>query len=297
MQVHEITRSGCLDEGWMDTAKNAVAQGATAVKAVANSHFVAGLTGQDPSTFSNQSGATPTGIQPGETPDQILARVQNDPKIQQLIGNMEKEWATYIKANPALLNQSTPVPESASGYAPLPGSGIMVPNTVTKTVAPPPATSTANTAQQAQDSYKKAFGDWARSKLSSNGFDPTKDSKLTATLDQLADAATKNNAAGVSKAFKEYMNRAITAVQVQTAAVRNNTAPVTGSRNTAAGYNTPAPAGAADVTAVLQKANLTTQQLQALGRAVGIPTGQRVKNTGNEQLNNIIRVMGIQVLQ
>jgi hypothetical protein len=200
MQVHEITKGSRLTEAGM------------------GAHFAAGLTGQDPSMFSNQSGSAPTGIQPGETLDQILDRVKKDPKIQQLVGNMEKEWATYIKANPALLNPSTPVPESiTSGYAPLPGSGIMVPNTVTKTVAsPPPAASTANAAQQAQDSYKKAFGDWARSKLSSNGFDPTKDSKLTATLDQLADAAVKNNAAGVSTAFKEYMNRAITAVQVQT---------------------------------------------------------------------------------
>jgi hypothetical protein len=265
---------------------------------------VAGLTGQNPNDIPELPGsrAEPTGIQPGETPDQILDRVQNDPKIQQLIGNMEKEWATYIKANPALLNQSTPVPESASVYAPLPGSGIMVPNTVTKTVAPPPAVSTANTAQQAQDSYTKAFGNWAKSKLS-GGFDPKKgfgtadDPKLKAALDQLADAAINNNAQGVSTAFKEYMNRAIAAVQVQTAAVRNKTAPVTGYNTPNTPSNNPATAASApNVNALLQKANLTTQQLAALGRAVGIPTGQRVKNTGNAQLNAIINAMGIEVL-
>jgi len=85
---------------------------------------------------------------------------------------------------------------------------------------------------------------------------------------------------------------------VQTAAVRNKTAPVTGyntpntpSNNTATAANTP------NVNALLQKANLTPQQLAGPGRALGITSGQRVKNTGNEQLNSIIRAMGIQVLQ
>jgi hypothetical protein len=280
MQVHEITQGRRLTEAGMVT------------------HFVAGLTGQNPNDIPGLPGsrAEPTGFQPGETPDQTLKRVQNDPNIRQLISNMEKEWATYIKANPALLNPSTPVPEAVdSGYAPLPGSGIMVPNTMTKTVAPPPpAASTANTTQQAQDSYTKAFGNWARSKLS-GGFDPKKgfgpadDPDLTKFLGQLADAAIKKNAAGVSTAFKNYMNLAIAAVQIHTAQNAKKTSPTQPSNN-------PAAAGTPDVTSVLQKANLTKRQLQALGQAVGIPTGQRVKNTGNEQLNNIIRAMGIQVL-
>jgi len=276
MQVHEITQGRRLTESGMVT------------------HFVAGLTGQNPNDIPGSPGG---GYQPGETPDQTLKRVQNDPKIQQLIGNMEKEWATYIKANPALLNPSTPVPEAVdSGYAPLPGSGIMVPNTMTKTVAPPPpAASTANTAQQAQDSYTKAFSNWVKSKLS-GGFDPKKgfdtavNSKLEDALKDLADAAVKNNAAGVSTAFKNYMNQAIAAVQIHTAQTPKKTSPTTPSNNPATAASAP------NVNALLQKANLTTQQLQDLGRAVGIPTGQRVKNTGNEQLNNIIRAMGIQVL-
>jgi len=277
MQVHEITQGRRLTEAGMVT------------------HFIAGLTGQNPNDIPGQPSG---GYQPGETPDQTLKRVQNDPKIQQLIGNMEKEWATYIKANPALLNPSTPVPEAVdSGYAPLPGSGIMVPNTMTKTVAPPPpAASTANTAQQAQDSYTKAFGDWARSKLSGKfdakkGFGTAVDSKLEDALEDLADAAIKKNAAGVSTAFKNYMNLAIAAVQIHTAQTPKKTSPTPPSNNPATATGTP------DVTSVLQKAKLTSQQLMALGQAVGIPTGQRVKNTGNEQLNSVIRAMGIQVLQ
>jgi len=86
------------------------------------------------------------------------------------------------------------------------------------------------------------------------------------------------------------MNLAIAAVQIHTAQNAKKTSPTLPSNNPATAASAP------NVNALLQKANLTTQQLQALGRAVGIPTGQRVKNTGNEQLNNIIRAMGIQVL-
>jgi len=296
MQVHEITQGPRLDEGWMDTVTRGAQAVAGAARSGMGSHFVAGLTGQNPEDISSMFSGQPSAAaqvaaradQKPETPAEVLSRVQKDLKIQQLIGNMEKEWRKHVETNPVVLPEAVD-----SGYQPLPGSasGIVVPAGMTRPV-PAPATPSANTGQQ-QDRYEKMFIDWARTKLKTSNFDPTIDPGIKTVLDtaakDLATAALKNNSAGITTAFKNYMNQAIAAVQIHTAQNAKKTSPTLPSNN-------PAAAGAADVSAVLQKAKLTQQQLVALGRAVGIPTGQRVKNTGNEQLNNIIRAMGIQVL-
>jgi hypothetical protein len=302
MQVHEITRSGRLTEAGMVT------------------HFVAGLTGQNPNDIPELPGsrATPTGIQPGETPDQILARVQNDPQLKQLVTKLESDWRKYAESNreafktdPAKDNDT--LSEAVdSGYQPLPGSasGIMVPAGMTRPApapkAPSPAAPVANANQQ-QGWYKTRFVDWARTRLKTSDFDPTTNNnpnkdELDTAANELAAAALKNNSAGITNAFKNYMNLAIAAVQLHTAQVANRTALVKNGSNplqpsTPASNNPADVANTPDIKALLQKANVAPQQLVALGRVVGIPAGQQVKNTGNEQLNNIIRAMGIRVLQ
>jgi hypothetical protein len=327
MQVHEITKQTPVTEGWMDTARTAVSQGAKAAANAAGSgmgsHFIAGLTGQDPQNISAMFSTRPNAAkqyaaqanQKPEPPADALTRVQKDPQLQQLVAKLESDWRKYAQANqeafktdPAKDNDS--LSEAVdSGYQPLPGStsGIVVPAGMTRPApaprAPAPAP-VANTNQQTEW-YKTRFVDWARSRLKTSDFDPTaNNSPNKAALDkaasQLADAALKNNSTGITTAFKEYMNLAIAAVQLHTAQVANRTdlvkngsnplqSPTPASNNPADAANTP------DIKALLQKANVAPQQLVALGRVVGIPTGQQVKNTGNEQLNNIIRAMGIRV--